>query len=60
MELTKTDVCKINKFPLNIYEILSIMFAVLIILLILNLLHDYYLYKNYGKLPWLVMNTPFF
>lgn len=60
MELTKPDVCKINEFPLNVYEIFSIVFAILIFLLSINLLYDYYLYKNYGKLPWIVLNTPFF
>ena len=60
MELTKNDVCKIEEFPLNPYEIMSIVFAGLIMLIILNLLYDYYLYRNYGKLPWIVMHTRFF
>lgn len=60
MELAKIDVCKFNEFPLNIFEIMSIVFATLIVLLLLNLLYDYYLYKNYGKLPWLVLHTPLF
>lgn len=60
MELAKTDVCKINEFPLNVYEIMSIIFATLIVLLLLNLLYDYYLYKFYAKLPWLVLHTPLF
>lgn len=60
MELTKTDVCKEKEFPFNNYEIMSIVFSVLIFLLLLNLLYDYYIYKYYGKLPWIVLNTPFF
>lgn len=60
MLMTTFDVCKDDKFPLNPYEIASIIFATLIMLLMLNLLYDYYLYKNYGKLPWLVLHTPFF
>lgn len=60
MELTKNDVCKDDRFPLNPYEIMSIVFLVLIFLLFINLLYDYYLYKNYGKLPWIVLNTSFF
>lgn len=60
MELTKNDVCKDDGFPLNIYEIMSIVFSALIFLLFVNLLYDYYLYKNYGKLPWIVLNSSFF
>lgn len=60
MHLTKTDVCKTKEFPLNKYEIMSIVFASLTILLLLNFLYDYYLYKHYGKLPYLVLHTPFF
>lgn len=60
MELTNKDVCKDEEFPLNPYEIMSIVFVTLTILLILNLLYDYYLYKNYGKLPWIVLNSSFF
>jgi hypothetical protein len=60
MQLTMSEVCKNKDFPLNTYQILSIVFASLILLLILNLLWDYYLYKHYGKLPYLVLHTPFF
>lgn len=60
MELTKNDVCKQREFPLNPYEIMSIVFAVLIFLLFMNLAYDYYLYKHYGKLPWIVLNSSLF
>lgn len=60
MELTKQDVCKTNEFPLNKYEIMSVIFAILIALLFINLLYDYYRYKNHGKLPWIVLNSPLF
>ncbi|KAG5668408.1 hypothetical protein PVAND_016348 [Polypedilum vanderplanki] len=60
MELTKNDVCKVNQIVLNKYEIMSIVFFILIILLLLNLLYDWYRYKSSGKLPWIVLNTPFF
>lgn len=59
MELKQSDVCKVNRFPLNIYEIMSIVFAVLIVLILSNLLYDYYMYRTYGKLPWIVLHTPF-
>lgn len=60
LELSKTDVCKIDTFPLNPYEIMSIIFASLIVLIILNLLYDFYLYRNYGKLPWIVLHSRVF
>lgn len=60
MELTRNEVCQANEFPLNSYEIMSIVFSSLILLLILNLLYDYYTYKKYGKLPWIVLNCPLF
>jgi hypothetical protein len=60
MELKQSDVCKVNEFPLNIYEILSIIFAILITLIMFNLLYDYYMYKNYGKLPWIVLHSSLF
>ncbi|KAG5680121.1 hypothetical protein PVAND_009646 [Polypedilum vanderplanki] len=60
MELTKNDVCKVNQIILNKFEIMSIIFTILIILLLLNLLYDWYRYKSSGKLPWIVLNTPLF
>lgn len=60
MELTKNDVCLEKKFPLNPYEILSILFACFIVMILANLLHDYYLYRKYNKLPWIVIHTKFF
>lgn len=60
MELTKTDVCKINEPLLNNYEIASIVFAVLLLIVIVNLMIDFYRFKNYGKLPWIVLHSPLF
>lgn len=58
-EITLLDVCKINN-NLNNYEIASVIFSVLIVIVAVNFLIDYYRYKNYGKLPWIVLNTPLF
>jgi hypothetical protein len=60
MELTLDEVCKAKEIILNKFEIISIVFTFFIIILLANLLIDYFRYKNYGKLPWIVMNTPFF
>lgn len=60
MELKQTDVCKVTSFPLNVYEILSIIFSILITLILLNLLYDYYMYRKYGKLPYIVLHSSFF
>jgi hypothetical protein len=59
MSITVLEICKIPT-SLNICDILSIVFAILIVLVSVNFLIDYYRYKNYGKLPWIVLNTPFF
>lgn len=60
MDLTKTDVCKTKKVLLNNYEIASIIFSVLIVIIAVNFAVDYYRYKYYGKLPWIVLNSPLF
>lgn len=60
MELTKNDVCKNHTFILNSYEIMSIVFSVLIVIILANLMFDYYRYKKCGKLPWIVLHTPLF
>ncbi|CAG9804804.1 unnamed protein product [Chironomus riparius] len=60
MELTKSDVCKAHNLILNTYEIMSIIFSILIVLILVNLLFDYYRYKKSGKLPWIVLHTPLF
>lgn len=60
MELTKQDVCKTKKMLFNNYEIASIVFSVLIVIVAVNFVFDYYRYKNHGKLPWIVLNSPLF
>lgn len=60
MQLRVDDVCKEKGFNLNVFEILSIVFVILIFLILVNLVYDYYLYKHYGKLPYIVLHTPFF
>lgn len=59
LELSRNEMCQINDVPLDIFEILSIVFGVLIVLLMSNLVYDYYNYKTYGKLPWIVIKAPF-
>lgn len=60
MELTKQDVCKVNEVLFNNYEIASIIFSLLILIVTVNFAIDYYRYKHYGKLPWIVLHSPFF
>lgn len=60
MEVTKNDVCKVRNLILNTYEIMSIVFSVLIVIILVNLLFDCYRYKKSGKLPWIVMHSSFF
>ncbi|XP_062549946.1 protein singed wings 2-like [Armigeres subalbatus] len=59
MVLTPNDVCLLtvhNKAA--VYDILSILFASLILLIVIKLAYDYYIYRKYGKLPWLIMKMP--
>ncbi|XP_053687840.1 protein singed wings 2 [Sabethes cyaneus] len=59
MTLTPNDVCLVSeKNEAAIYDILSVIFASLILLIISKLAYDYYIYRKYGKLPWLIMKMP--
>ncbi|XP_055631956.1 protein singed wings 2 isoform X2 [Toxorhynchites rutilus septentrionalis] len=59
MTLTPNDVCRLAEHnKAAIYDILSIIFASLILLILTKLAYDYYIYRKYGKLPWLVMKIP--
>lgn len=57
LDMTRNDLCQVDE-EYDPFEILSILFAVLIVLLFANLLYDYYNYKKYGKLPWIAIKTP--
>ncbi|XP_058834711.1 protein singed wings 2 [Topomyia yanbarensis] len=59
MTLTPNDVCSSSEHnKAAIYDILSMVFASLILLIIGKLAYDYYIYRQYGKLPWLIMKMP--
>lgn len=56
MDLTRNDLCQID--DIDPFKILCYLFGILIILLIVNLIYDYYNYKTYGKLPWIAIKAP--
>ncbi|XP_058462373.1 protein singed wings 2 [Malaya genurostris] len=59
MTLTPNDVCRKSEHnEAAVYDILSIVFASLIVLIMVKLAYDYYIYRKYGKLPWLIMKMP--
>ncbi|XP_042863806.1 protein singed wings 2-like [Penaeus japonicus] len=39
-------------------DILNITLAVLLLLLIMNFLHNFYQYRRHGKLPWIIIRMP--
>ncbi|XP_039451179.1 protein singed wings 2 isoform X2 [Culex pipiens pallens] len=59
MTLTPNDVCRETEDNrAAIYDVMSIVFASLIALIFTKLAYDYYIYRKYGKLPWLIMKMP--
>ncbi|XP_029725600.1 protein singed wings 2 isoform X1 [Aedes albopictus] len=59
MTLTPNDVCRSTAHnKAAVYDVLSIVFASLILLIVIKLAYDYYIYRKYGKLPWLIMKMP--
>ncbi|XP_055610228.1 protein singed wings 2 [Uranotaenia lowii] len=59
MTLTPNDVCRASEHnKAAVYDILSVIFASLIVLILTKLAYDYYIYRKYGKLPWLIMKMP--
>ncbi|XP_067626625.1 protein singed wings 2 isoform X2 [Eurosta solidaginis] len=59
LALTPQDVCKPEEEP-KIYplDLLNGVLAFLIVAILSKLAWDYYYYKNYGRVPWIVMKLP--
>ncbi|XP_050098207.1 protein singed wings 2 [Anopheles aquasalis] len=59
LTLTPNDICRASEpNTAAFYNTLSIIFASLIVLIFTKLGYDYYRYRKYGKLPWLIMKMP--
>uniref|UniRef100_A0A1S4GP63 SRCR domain-containing protein n=2 Tax=Anopheles gambiae TaxID=7165 RepID=A0A1S4GP63_ANOGA len=59
LTVTPNDICRPSEHnTAAFYNTLSIIFATLIILIFTKLAYDYYHYRKYGKLPWLIMKMP--
>lgn len=43
---------------LSSLDILNITLALLLLLLIINFLHNFYQYRRHGKLPWIIIRMP--
>lgn len=56
--LTLKDLCSPEENPLHWLDILNISMAVIILLIIAKLGYDYFYYKNYGRVPWIVTKMP--
>lgn len=59
MTLTREDVCKPkDESKIHILDWVNGLLAALILLILGKLGYDYYYYKNYGRVPWIVMKLP--
>ncbi|KFB48210.1 AGAP005417-PA-like protein [Anopheles sinensis] len=59
LTVTPNDICRSSESnAATFYNTLSIIFASLIVLIFIKLAYDYYNYRKYGKLPWLIMKMP--
>ncbi|XP_017489317.1 PREDICTED: protein singed wings 2 isoform X2 [Rhagoletis zephyria] len=59
LAITREDICKPEEEP-KIYplDLLNGVLAFLIVFILSKLAYDYYHYKNYGRVPWIVMKLP--
>lgn len=59
MSITRGDVCKSkDETKIHFLDLLNVVLASLIVFILGKLAYDYYYYKNYGRVPWIVMKLP--
>uniref|UniRef100_A0A1I8NX07 Protein singed wings 2 n=1 Tax=Stomoxys calcitrans TaxID=35570 RepID=A0A1I8NX07_STOCA len=59
MAITREDVCKPkNESKIHVLDCINGALAIMILLILAKLGYDYYHYKNYGRVPWIVMKLP--
>lgn len=59
LTLKRTEVCKNStENSIHALDLLNGILASLIILIVSKLIYDYYRYKKYGKVPWIVSKMP--
>ncbi|XP_037941448.1 protein singed wings 2-like, partial [Teleopsis dalmanni] len=59
LSITRQDVCKLNEDPkVHPLDMLNGVLASLILFILGKLAYDYYHYKYYGRVPWIVMKLP--
>lgn len=56
--LTLNDLCTPEVSTLHWLDVLNISMAVIIVLILAKLGYDYFYYKNYGRVPWIVTKMP--
>lgn len=60
LQIDRGDVCTIHvvETKFQSLDILNIILSILILFVFAKLAYDYYHYKNYGRLPWIVTKLP--
>lgn len=60
LALKRNDICKIDEPAIRPIDWLNIVLAILIVSIVSKLSYDYYYYRKYGRLPWIVTKMPWF
>lgn len=59
LALKRSDVCiQPNEYTIQPIDMLNGVLATLIIFIIFKLSYDFYVYRAYGRLPWIVTKMP--
>lgn len=59
LAITREDICKsMDESKLYMLDWINGILATMILFILGKLAYDYYYYKNYGRVPWIVMKLP--
>lgn len=59
LALTRGDVCIVpSQYHIQPLDLLNAVLASLIVLILAKLAYDYYYYRKFGRLPWIVTKMP--
>lgn len=59
LKINRNEVCKMpSDYTIPLLDLLNVVLGSLIILIFSKLGYDYYQYRKYGRLPWMVMKMP--
>lgn len=59
LSIERNDICKLpDENKIQPIEILNIVLTLLICFTLIKLAYDYYNYRQYGRLPWIITKIP--